>query len=144
MTIAIVILETSAMGCAMIAPRAGAIPKGWGGKVSDRRLWYLIAATRGGESRARILWALHERPRNANDLAKALSLDYKTVRHHLEILRENDCAMALGSDGYGLRYALSPRLQVHFEDFQEIYERLLARRDLGKARNTHGPMEVPR
>ena len=128
----------------MIPPRGRSIPRGWRGGVADRRLWYLIAGTRGGVSRARILWSLHERPRNANDLARALTLDYKTVRHHLEILRENDCVMTLGHDAYGLRYALSPRLQVHFEEFLEIYERLRTRGDLGKVRNTHGPIEVPR
>ncbi|MEK6988099.1 MAG: winged helix-turn-helix domain-containing protein, partial [Candidatus Thermoplasmatota archaeon] len=54
----------------------------------DRRLWYLIAGTRGGINRARILWSLRNRPHNANDLAEFLGLDYKTVRHHLDILRE--------------------------------------------------------
>src|SRR3990170_6493872 len=90
----------------------------------DRRLWYLIAATRGGTNRARILHALHERPRNANDLASLLALDYKTIRHHLDVLRENDCVMLIGDGGYAALYSLSPRLQNHFEDFMEIWQRI--------------------
>lgn len=90
----------------------------------DRRLWHLIAATRGGTNRARILHALRERPRNANDLASLLALDYKTVRHHLDVLRENECVMLLGDGGYAALYTLSPRLQVHFEDFLEVWRRM--------------------
>ncbi len=47
-------------------------------------LWYLIAGTRGGMNRARILEALHERPYNANQLSETLGLDYRTIRHHLD------------------------------------------------------------
>jgi DNA-binding transcriptional ArsR family regulator len=128
----------------MIAPKGHVIPRSWGGTAVDKRLWYLIAGTRGGANRARILWTLHERPRNANDLAGALGLDYKTVRHHLEILRENDCVMALGGEGYGMLYNLSPHLQTHFDDFLRIWERFTNPSDVGKVRNSHGPMEVAR
>lgn len=93
----------------------------------DRRLWHLIAGTRGGVNRARILHMLRESPRNANDLASLLRLDYKTVRHHLDVLRENDCVMLAGHPGYAVEYALSPRLQVHFEDFEEIWVRMNGR-----------------
>ena len=48
-------------------------------------LWYVFASTRGGENRARLLRAMDERPRNANQLADDLELDYTTVRHHLEV-----------------------------------------------------------
>jgi len=51
-------------------------------------------------------------------------LDYKTVRHHLDVLRENDCVMTLGSEGYGTLYSLSPRLQVHFDEFLDIWKRI--------------------
>ncbi|HKZ89637.1 MAG TPA: winged helix-turn-helix domain-containing protein [Thermoplasmata archaeon] len=90
----------------------------------DRRLWYLIAATRGGINRARILHALRDRPYNANDLAGLLDLDYKTVRHHLEVLLENDCVMSLGHNSYAVLYSLSPRLQVHFDEFLDIWKRI--------------------
>src|SRR2546428_923650 len=127
LTIAIVILEASGMRCPMGVPQPKLSEDGWGRRFMDKRLWYLIAGTRGGINRARILWTLHDRPCNANDLATRLALDYKTVRHHLDVLRENDCVMTLGNEGYGTLYSLSPRLQVHFEDFLEIWRRIESR-----------------
>jgi len=32
--------------------------------------------------------------------------------------------MTLGNESYGTLYSLSPRLQVHFEDFLEIWRRI--------------------
>ena len=53
----------------------------------EKALWYLLVGTRGGENRARIIGALDERPRNANQLAECLDLDYSTIRHHLDMVR---------------------------------------------------------
>ena len=126
----------------MIAPRGQVTVRAWGGSVLDKRLWYLLAGTRGGLNRARILHLLRERPCNANDLAGRLALDYKTVRHHLDVLRENDCEKTQGNDGYGVLYTLSPRLQSHFEDFELIWRRLAAQAELGKEQNTLSPLKT--
>jgi DNA-binding transcriptional ArsR family regulator len=128
----------------MIAPQGQVTVRAWGGPVLDKRLWFLLAGTRGGINRARILQSLHDLPLNANDLASRLHLDYKTVRHHLDVLRENDCVMTLGNEGYGLLYTLSPRLQNHFNDFEEIWRRLEPRAELGKVQNRPGRMETAR
>jgi DNA-binding transcriptional ArsR family regulator len=48
-------------------------------------LWQALAGTRGGPNRARILKALDERPRNANQLAEDLELAYNTVQHRNHI-----------------------------------------------------------
>ncbi len=119
----------------MIAPQGQVTVRAWGGSVLDKRLWYLLAGTRGGLNRARILRILRDRPLNANDLAGRLGLDYKTVRHHLDVLRDNDCVMTLGNEGYGVLYTLSPRLQSHFEDFEQIWRRIESHVDLGKEQN---------
>lgn len=52
-------------------------------------LCYLIQGTRGGKTRASILKQLAGRSYNAYQLAKILELDYKTVRHHLDVLIKN-------------------------------------------------------
>jgi DNA-binding transcriptional ArsR family regulator len=90
----------------------------------DKRLWHLIVGTRGGLNRAKIVNLLRARPYNANALAAALKLDYKTVRHHLKVLIENDIVMASRDQKYGTLYFLTPRLQNHFEDFLEIWEKV--------------------
>jgi hypothetical protein len=38
-------------------------------------LWYVLTGTRGGTNRVRILRAIDERPRNANQLAEDLELN---------------------------------------------------------------------
>lgn len=90
----------------------------------DKRLWHLIVGTRGGLNRAKIVHLLRARPYNANALATALGLDYKTVRHHLKVLTENNIVMASRDQTYGTLYFLTPRLQTHYEDFLEIWEKL--------------------
>ncbi len=127
----------------MIAPRGQVSVRAWGGPVLDKQLWYLVAGTRGGLNRARILIALRDQPCNANDLAGRLALDYKTVRHHLDILRENDCIMTMGGEGYGMLYTLSPRLQTHYEAFETIWRHMEEARDLGKRQNRMRSLESP-
>src|SRR2546425_2583558 len=48
-----------------------------------RLLWFLLGGTVGGETRARIVYALRERPSNINQLAGKLGLQYKAVQHHI-------------------------------------------------------------
>ncbi|MFC7154474.1 ArsR/SmtB family transcription factor [Halomarina halobia] len=82
-------------------------------------LWYVLAGTRGGRNRTRLLRAVAERPRNANQLASALDLDYKTVRHHLEVLQSNGIVEESGG-GYGAVYLPSDQVQRHWETVEEI------------------------
>ena len=82
-------------------------------------LWYVLTGTRGGANRVRLLRAIDERPRNANQLAEDLDLDYKTVRHHLDVLVKNDVVRNSG-DGYGAVYLPSERARHHWETVEEI------------------------
>jgi DNA-binding transcriptional ArsR family regulator len=83
-------------------------------------LWYLIAGTRGGPNRARIIEALHDRPYNANQLSEALGLDYRTTRHHLDLLQRNGLITRPGGDAYASPYFLSPYLEGNYPVFEEI------------------------
>ncbi|MFC6976094.1 ArsR/SmtB family transcription factor [Halomicroarcula sp. GCM10025709] len=84
-------------------------------------LWYVLTSTRGGENRIRILRTIDERPRNANKLAEKLDLDYKTVRHHLDVLAENDIVADSGDD-YGAVYLPSDRVRNYWDTVEEIME----------------------
>ena len=86
-------------------------------------LWYVFTGTRGGPNRVRLIRAVHDRPRNANQLADDLDLDYKTVRHHLDVLLENDIVDQSG-DEYGAVYLVSEQAQQHWETVEQISDQM--------------------
>jgi len=87
----------------------------------EKALWYLLAGTRGGRNRARIIQCLSERPRNANQLAEELDLDYNTVRHHLDMLVDHG-VIEPGESEYGKLYFLTERFEHNEETFETIME----------------------
>lgn len=84
--------------------------------------WYLLAGTKGGKTRAKILSALHNRPYNANQLAIFLDLDYSTIRHHLNVLLKNTLIVRIGDQRYGAVYFLSEFLISNFDSFNEVWD----------------------
>jgi DNA-binding transcriptional ArsR family regulator len=95
--------------------------------VSGRPLKYLlgwlIAGTRGGATRAKIIEILRENPQNANQLANQLKMDYRTIRHHLRVLEKNRIITTAG-EGYGITYFLSPAMEENYAVFEEILKRM--------------------
>lgn len=87
----------------------------------EAALWYVLTGTRGGANRVRLLRALDDRPRNANQLAEDLDLDYKTIRHHLDVLVENDVVKSSGDD-YGAVYLPTSRARQHWDIIEQIIE----------------------
>ncbi|MEM2318359.1 MAG: winged helix-turn-helix domain-containing protein [Candidatus Bathyarchaeia archaeon] len=86
-------------------------------------LGWLIAGTRGGLTRAKIIQALKETPQNANQLANLLKMDYRTIRHHLEVLERNRLIVSAG-EGYGKTYFLSPTMEENYALFEEIVRKI--------------------
>ncbi|MBN1784626.1 MAG: winged helix-turn-helix transcriptional regulator [Candidatus Bathyarchaeota archaeon] len=86
-------------------------------------LGWLIAGTRGGVTRAKIIEALLENPQNANQLANTLGMDYRTIRHHLKILQKNRIITTAG-DGYGTTYFLTVEMEENYDIFKEILNKL--------------------
>lgn len=84
-------------------------------------LWYVLASSRGGPTRVRILRALDQRPRNANQLATELDLDYTTIRHHLDVLLENSIVRRTDDD-YAAVYLLTEQAKSNRETIEEIFE----------------------
>ncbi|MXR20540.1 ArsR/SmtB family transcription factor [Halobacterium bonnevillei] len=87
----------------------------------EAALWYVLTGTRGGPNRVRLLRAVADRPRNANQLAEDLDLDYKTVRHHLDVLVDNDIVEASGDD-YGAVYLPTEMARDHWDTVEEIIQ----------------------
>jgi len=50
-------------------------------------------------------------------------MDYKTVRHHLNVLVKNHMLISVG-DGYGAMYFVSPELEQNYDEFTKIWEKL--------------------
>src|SRR5579863_2030229 len=74
-----------------------------------RLLMYLLVGTKGGFNRLQIIKLIHDEPLNPNKIGEKLDLDYKTVQHHLKILRENSIVVTSSASGtYGAMYFLSP------------------------------------
>jgi DNA-binding transcriptional ArsR family regulator len=88
-----------------------------------RLIWYLLGGTRGGENRARIIHELRNRPCNLNQLATRLSLEYRSIQHHIEVLKKNRLVTSQG-ERYGLTYFLSPWLESHIQIFDEVTKKL--------------------
>ncbi|AIS32982.1 MULTISPECIES: winged helix-turn-helix domain-containing protein [Methanobacterium] len=89
-----------------------------------RMLWYLIAGTRGGVNRAKIINFLNQRPYNVNQLAEMLDVDYKTIRYHIDVLEENEIVTP-GGEKYGTMYFLTSKMEDNYQTFLEIWEEVV-------------------
>lgn len=88
-----------------------------------RLLWWLIAGARGGVNRANIISIIKERPRNVNQLAEMLKLDYKTVKHHIDVLDENGIIVS-SEKKYGKLYFLSNKMEANYDVFLAIWDEI--------------------
>jgi DNA-binding transcriptional ArsR family regulator len=108
-------------------------------------MWYLLCGTRGGPNRVRLLERLHRSPANAHQLAASLGLDYRTVRHHLQLLERNGAVARPVGDAYAAPYELSPYLTEHFHDLKmELFEHGGPHSSMRKVARPRGSVEAIR
>ena len=86
-------------------------------------LWSIIAGTRGGINRAKILNLIKETPMNANKIATVLNLDHKTVIHHVKILAKNELVEKAEKD-YGAEYYLTQIMKNNQSVLEEIMSKI--------------------
>ena len=95
-------------------------------KISNKQnklLSYLIEGTRGGKTRALILRQLAEKSYNAHQLAKSLGIEYKTIRHHLEVLVKHGIIIR-NNIGYPNIYLISNNIADKLNSFDDKKEKL--------------------
>ena len=96
-------------------------------KVQNSRfkmiLWSIVAGTRGGINRAKILNLIAATPMNANKIATVLNLDHKTVAHHVKILSKNNLVVKAEKE-YAAEYALSTIMVENKEVLEEIMQKI--------------------
>jgi len=74
----------------------------------------VIGGTRGGPSRLAIVVLLSKGPRNTNELAKLLKIDYKTAEYHLRVLAQN-CIVSQKKGGYASKFQLTPLFREYWD-----------------------------
>jgi len=84
--------------------------------------WFLFVGSRGGTNRIRIMSVLRNRPRNRNQLATELGLDYKNIQHHIKVLEGNNLVKKIGNL-YGVTYYVS----AFFENNEIVFDEIVAR-----------------
>ena len=84
--------------------------------------WVLFVGSRGTTNRIRIMSALRKRPRNRNQLAKELGIDYKNIQHHIKVLEGNNLVKKIGN-AYGVTYCVS----AFFENNETVFDEIVAK-----------------
>ncbi len=85
--------------------------------------WLHFVGSKGGTNRIRIMSVLRKRPRNRNQLATELGVDYKNIQHHIKILEQNNLVTKVGNN-YGVTYCVSALFENSEIVFDEIVVRL--------------------
>ena len=108
---------------------------------AKRLLWFIFAGSRGGLNRLRIISTLKKQPKNTNQLANELGLDYKAIQHHINVLVKNNLLVKEG-EKYGITFFISTFLEVNMESFDEIAQKLDRREMDGVGWKYMGPGTV--
>jgi predicted transcriptional regulator len=87
----------------------------------DHEILWILVGSKGGQTRARILEILSEKPMNANQIAETLELNYHTITYNIDVLIKSTLIVAKGPR-YGQVYYLSDIITSNINAFKKILE----------------------
>jgi len=64
---------------------------------------------------------VRDTPMNTKQIADRLALDYKTVQHHLDVLKKHMLLDSIG-EGYGKAYTISPEMEAIVNEVPKIFK----------------------
>ena len=91
--------------------------------LSRQLMYWLIASSKGGLNRAKIILLLKQKPMNTRQLATKMGVHYTTIQHHVDVLLKNGFLASPGA-GYGKVLFLSQDLEDNYAEFQKIAEQI--------------------
>lgn len=110
--------------------------------MKQKILW-LFQASKGSQTRGRILRAIKDSPRNTLNLKNMLNLNYKTVRHHLKIMEDNKIITSEG-EKYGKVYFISDEMKKNYGFFEKINKDKAKKSKLGPSEVIGGLPKIMR
>ena len=87
-------------------------------------LSFLLLGQKGGKNRIKIIELLRDRPYNINQIAEKLELNYRTVKHHIDLFLKYDLISSSKTGGYGDVLFLTPELEGNIQLYEEIVRKM--------------------
>ncbi|MCC7553770.1 MAG: winged helix-turn-helix domain-containing protein [Methanobacteriaceae archaeon] len=89
----------------------------------DKLFISMFLSERGGKTRQKIVIKLLKRPYNANQLSKKINMQYRTIKHHLNILLEENI-IEKENKKYGALYSISYKMKRDEKNFEKFKKQI--------------------
>lgn len=88
-----------------------------------QKLSYLILGQKGGKKRIQVIDLLNDRPYNLHQLSEIMNVNYRTVQHHIDVLKKNDLVSSSKAGGSGEVYFLTQEMESNMVLYKDIVKR---------------------
>jgi DNA-binding transcriptional ArsR family regulator len=89
----------------------------------EKRLRFLLEGSKGGGNRIKILDLIRKKPYNLNQLSTKLKLNYRTIRHHVDVLLKEELVFAESNGRYGSVFFPSAFLESNIDVYNSVVGR---------------------